>query len=249
MLPYFGTQSKLLCIDKVNLLKEIIPALVHRYLVRIVWIHTGPLTWYNSPGNPEPPQIQSSLTPLRYHIKIRDLKQGYLHSSLLDARPMLKPLCLSVWADTATEYCQGTQARGGTWKQTVMAPSAGFHLPPSSTSPLVYPWLESISPPRCQFSQWSWFRIKVQKRKLVQKKPTSTGLSFQKQPAIFGAATFKSSAWDILSAISMKAEHFQLPWKLASEVGAQHLCKPRQCFCKGKMLKLNHLQLGCAIQF
>lgn len=47
----------------------------------------------------------------------------------------------------------------------------------------------------------------------------------------------------------MKAERFQLPWKLASEVGAQHLSKPQQCFCKGKMLKLNHLQLGGAIQF
>lgn len=155
--------TQLLCIDRVDLLKELIPvvALVQRYLVWIVWIYTGPLTWYNSPANPGMPQIQTSLTSIHYHIKIQDLKQGSLYSSLLDARPTLKPLCAYQSEQTQPQ----STARWGTWKQIVMAPGAGFHLSPSSTSPLVYPWLESISPPWCQFSQWSWFSIKAQQRK------------------------------------------------------------------------------------
>lgn len=141
----------------------------------------------------------------------------------------------------------GHSVTAGTPKQAGMALPLLCHPPRS-------PWcIHAWNPPCMPTPLLSVKLIQKQTKKEkinAEKNPASNiGLCFQKQPSIFRATAFKSSAWDILTAISMKAERFQLPWKLASEVGAQHLSKPWQYFCKEKMLNLNHLQLGDAIQF
>lgn len=221
----------------------------------MVLIDIGPPDRHNSLRNPGLPRIWTSLTSTYHHIKIWDLKQRFFVLISAGCKINVKiPLHWTrpsrhsrkvLWGHTVT--MGDTEANGyGPWCRpwAFIFPLVLLHIPFGASMPGTHP------PSQPQFSQWSWFRIKLKWRKLMQKKPTSNiGLYFQKQPAIFGATAFKSSAWDILSAISTTAERFQLPWKLASEVGAQHLGKPRQCFCKGKMLKLNHLQLGGAIQF
>lgn len=261
VLPHCNVQWTLLCTDRIHLPKKFMPviALVHSYLVQAVLIHTGPQTGTTRQEIQGCPELEP-LPPLHITIlKYGILNRGFLHSYLLQARPMLKPLEAES-IDRATEHCEGTRSPWGTLKQRVAAPGAGRGLScfPHPSHPPWWICVRNTPATQPQFSQWSWFRIKLKQRKLMKKKKkkktnqthtSNIGLYLQKQPAIFGATAFKSSAWDILSAISMKAEHSQLPWKSASEVGAQYLSKPWRCFCKGKMLKLNHLQLRGTTQF
>lgn len=215
--------------------------------------------WHNLPRNPGLPWTWTSATSTHHHIEIWDLKQRFF--TLISAAGKTNVKTPRSWIHR--------QSHRALWGHTVTvgdieAKSHGpwcwpwaFMFPPSFTSPLVNLCPEHTRIPTPILSvkliqdQTKTEKINEEKKKKKtnQTHTSNIGLYLQKQPAIFGATAFKSSAWDILSAISMKAEHSQLPWKSASEVGAQYLSKPWRCFCKGKMLKLNHLQLRGTTQF
>lgn len=223
-LPDSGAQQTLLCTDKVYLPKELILVIALykcSYKNQSPYIHRGS-DGYNSPRKPKWPLIGTCITSTHHHIKIWHFKQLFIFTFAVckaTAETCLQWISLHIQSHSVLP---GHSVTAGDTRASSLGP--GTPLPSStfSSPQCIHAW----NPPRIPISLLSVKLIQNQTRREqinAAKKPTSNiGLHFQKQPSIFRATAFKSSAWDILTAFSMNVEYFQLPWKLANEVGAQH---------------------------